>query len=429
MKNFPEVFLHYVWKLQLLEQNDLKTVGGEPLELQQVGLLNHHAGPDFLNARIKIGATLWAGSVEIHKKSSDWLAHKHSDDRAYDNTILHVVYEHDHAIKRASGELIPTLELKDKIPAKYVERYWKLIYNNYWIPCEPQMGQMSQLSARLWLWIDRLATERLEQKTSLVQAELKQTKNNWEETFYRLLARNFGVKQNTTSFEALAKSLPLKILTKHKQSIFQLEALLFGQAGFLTKEMKENYPLKLQKEYQYLQQKYQLKSLNVASWKFSKMRPAAFPTIRLAQLARLIHQSTHLFSKILAEDDPKQIMAFFEVELQDYWLNHYRLGEESVSRKKSLGKATVQLILINTVVPLLFEYGKSIGNNHYKQKAMRILEQLPAEKNSIMTHWENLGIKPNSALDSQALLHLKNNYCKEKKCLDCAIGHKIMNLR
>lgn len=429
MQNFPEAFLHYVWKLRLFDHQLLATTTGDSIEIIATGTHNHHAGPDFSDARVKIGATLWAGSVEMHKKSSDWLQHGHQHDKAYDNTILHVVYEHDQAILDPNGNPIPTLVLADKIPTHYQKKYWKLLYNDYWIPCQANIHQIATDHPIWSMWLDRLILERLEEKTTAIGVELKQTQNNWEETFYRLLARNFGVKQNTAPFEALAKALPLKILAKHKNNLFQLEALLLGQAGFLAETTTDSYVLDLQKEYTYLAKKYQLQPLLAASWKFGKMRPAAYPTIRLAQLAQLIYQSTHLFSKILVAQSPKELIQFFDIKLDGYWLTHYRLQEASPKRNKTLGKATKNLILINTVAPILFIYGQYKGEDQYKIKAFELLKNIAAEKNSIIDKWKDLGLQPQSALDTQALLYLKKNYCDHKKCLDCSIGNKIIQTK
>jgi len=426
---FPEEFLHYVWKLKLFDLKKLTTTDGLPIRLLDIGAHNHHAGPDFTNARIKIGPTQWAGSVEIHKKSSDWIKHQHQEDAAYNNTILHVVYEHDKAIRHPNGDIIPTLELKDRIPSEYIKRYWQLLNNKYWVPCQPQVATNSQLTARLWMWMDRLVVERLERKTATIQAELQQTQNNWEEAFYRILARNFGVKQNTAPFEALAKSLPLLTLAKHKHNLMQLEALLLGQAGFLEEAFEEDYLQQLQGEYRFLRKKYQLHPLKASSWKFARMRPAAFPTIRLAQFAQLIHQSTHLFSKLLEATDVKALKALFDVQIGGYWDTHYRLGQKSRKRKKSLGKGTVDLILINTVAPVLFVYGQAHGSQAHKERAIELLNSLSAEKNSIITKWDDLGLEAKNAFDSQALLQLKKYYCDQKRCLECAIGHKIIQTK
>lgn len=428
--SFPEVFLHYIWKLKLFDFQNLNTTDAEVIDLVNVGTHNHHTGPDFSNARIRIGGTLWAGSVEIHKKSSDWLVHQHQKDKAYDNTILHVVYEHDQPIYRADGTPIPTLELKNKIPTQYVQRYWELSTSQQKIPCEHRFFSVPTSLKNLWL--ERLVIERLEDKTLEIRKSLEQTQNNWEETFYRVLARNFGAKQNSIAFEALAKSLPLKVVSKHKNNLFQLEALLFGQAGFLseseTKQTSDIYWLDLQKEYIFLANKYNLITLKASSWQFGRMRPANFPTIRLAQFAVLIHQSTHLFSKILEEPKAQDLRKMFLIHLEGYWMNHYRLGEESPKRKKTLGGGTIDLILINTIAPFLFIYGDYKGIEAYKERAVRLLQLIKPEQNSIIANWQNLGMVTNSAHDTQALLQLKKKYCDSKRCLSCSIGHKILQM-
>ncbi|MFT5648165.1 MAG: hypothetical protein ACI976_002861 [Aureispira sp.] len=427
---FPEVFLHYVWKLKLFDFKELRTIDDETIELVNVGTHNHNTGPDFSNARIRIGGTLWAGSVEIHKKSSDWLLHQHQTDKAYNNTILHVVYEHDQNIYRVDGTPIPTLELKNKIPDQYIQRYWELSTSKQKIPCEHRFFTVpASLKA---IWLERLVVERLEDKTLEIKRSLELTQNNWEETFYQFLARNFGAKQNSTAFEALAKSLPLKIISKHKNNLFQLEALLLGQAGFLSKEETQKtsdvYWVKLQKEYDFLVKKYQLITLNASSWQFGRMRPANFPTIRLAQFAVLIHQSTHLFSKILVEPNVTYLRKMFLIHLDGYWMDHYRLGEESPKRKKSLGGGTVDLILINTIAPFLFVYGDYKGIEDYKERAIHLLQTIQPEQNSIIANWQNLGMATDSAHDTQGLLQLKKKYCDSKRCLSCSIGHKILQM-
>jgi hypothetical protein len=427
---FPEVFLHYIWKLKLFDFKDLRTIDDEVIELINVGTHNHNTGPDFSNARIRIDGTLWAGSVEIHKKSSDWLAHQHQKDKAYNNTILHVVYEHDQNIYRIDGSPIPTLELKHRISDQYIKRYWELSTSKQKIPCEHQFFAVPTALKNIWL--ERLVIERLEDKTLDIRNSLAQSQNNWEETFYQFLARNFGAKQNSTAFEALAKSLPLKVISKHKNDLFQLEALLLGQAGFLstseTQITSDVYWLNLQKEYIFLAKKYQLITLKASSWQFGKMRPANFPTIRLAQFAVLIHQSTHLFSKILVESNVNDLRKMFLIDLNGYWMNHYRLGEESPKRKKSLGGGTIDLILINTIAPFLFVYGDYKGIETYKERAIRLLQILKPEQNSIIANWQNLGMATNSAHDTQGLLQLKKKYCDAKRCLSCSIGHKILQM-
>lgn len=422
----PERFLHYIWQFQLFEHQGLQSADGELIQIIHTGLLNHHAGPDFLDARIQIGKTLWAGHIEIHKKSSDWLQHNHQEDGAYENVVLHVVYEHDQAIHRQDGTVIPTLALKDKIAENYIKKYWLLLQNQQWIPCQSQFKGVLEFPMRFSLWLDRLVVDRLEQKTKPIHQLLAQNNNNWEQAFYQFLARGFGAKVNADAFEQLAKSLPLLILAKHKNNLTQLEALLFGQAGLLEKELEEEYPLALKKEYTFLQKKYKLHPLQASSWKFGRIRPANFPTIRIAQLAKLIQQSTHLFSKILEAETVKDIHQLFNLKLQNYWLTHYQFDKETQKRNKSLGKNAIDLLLINTIIPFLFVYAKAKADNSYQDKALNWLSQLPAETNSIVSNWENLGLKVTSAQDSQALLQLKNVYCNEKRCLECTVGDLIM---
>ena len=277
------------------------------------------------------------------------------------------------------------------------------------------------------LWLDRILVERLEVKLTEMEKSLTINQNNWEETFYQFLARNFGMKINAEPFEQLAKSIPLITLSRHKSNLLKLEALLFGQAGLLEIDFNDNYPKKLQKEYLFLKQKYNLHAINRTSWKLMRLRPANFPTIRIAQFATLIHQSVHLFSKILVAKNVKEIENMFEIKISNYWQTHYVFDKLSIKRNKSFGKNAVHLLIINTIAPFLFLYGKKKGDERYKEKALQLLEELEPEKNTIIDKWKQLGLEANSAYQSQALLHLKNNYCKNKKCMNCAIGNAVLN--
>jgi hypothetical protein len=423
--DFPEAFLHYIWKLNLYNQEALYTVSGAPLEICYQGWHNHHAGPDFSNARIRIGQTLWAGQVEIHKRSSDWLLHQHQHDPAYNNTILHVVYEYDQAIYRASGEEIATLVLRGRIAPHYLQRYEQLLKSRTWIPCQNHLNPM--VSQNCQLWLDRLATERLQEKIVGIEQQLKDKQYHWEQVFYQFLAASFGMQQNQAPFEALALSLPLKILAKHKHSSLQLEALLLGQAGLLQQaKATDDYVQALCKEYQFLAQKYQLHPLLGSSWKFGRMRPANFPTVRLAQFAQLIHQSRHLFSKIIHEPNVQVLQKLLEVELGGYWQDHYLLGVPSKAIKKSLGKRSIDLILINTVAPFLVAYGRYKGDSDFMERALELLQKVAPEKNSMIKQWNDLKVKAKNALDSQALLQLKKQYCDKKRCLECHFGHQLL---
>ncbi len=419
-----EALLHYVWRLQRFDIKDLKTTQGQSIQIQIKGDHNDHAGPDFTNARIKIDDTIWAGNVEMHLKSSDWLAHNHQSDSAYENVILHVVLDEDKIIQRKDGTRIPCLELKKRIPSKLSKLYEKFIHNEYWIPCQHHFYQVKEMTKIFWL--DRLLVERLESKTTYIEKLLEQNTNNWEATFYQTLARNFGVKVNMEPFERLAHSLPLSILGKHKSNLFQIEALLFGQSGLLDDELEDDYPRRLQKEFKFLQKKYQLTPIEKISWKFLRMRPANFPTIRIAQFAQLVFQSVHLFSKVLAAQNVKEIENMFDLKLSNYWQTHYVFDKESVKRKKSLGKNAIHLFVINSIAPIIFLYGKMKDNDEYKEKAFQLLEEVPAEKNNTITKWNELGMTPESAYQSQALLQLKNEYCTKKRCLSCAVGNGIL---
>ena len=419
-----ENFLHYLWRMKRFDFSDLQTTEGEPITIHQFGNHNHHAGPDFLNAKIQIGTTLWAGNVEMHLNASEWIAHKHQDDAAYNNVILHVVMDEDQPVFRASGERIPCLEIKKRIPLKLVNVYQKLLHNEHWIPCQHHFFSVSELTKNLWL--DRMLVERLEEKTTIIEETLNKNNGNWEETFYQFLARNFGVKVNGEPFAALAESLPLITLAKHKNNAFQVEALLFGQSGLLDKIFVDDYPNRLKKEYEFLQKKHSLVPIESVSWRFLRMRPANFPTIRIAQFATLIHQSVHLFSKILEAKKVKQIEDLFKVELSDYWLNHYVFDKASTARNKSLGKNAIHLLVINTIVPFLFLYGKRTAETAFKDQALTLLEEISAEKNSTIDQWKALGMQPESAYQTQALLQLKNEYCTPQRCLECGIGGAIL---
>lgn len=420
-----EDFLHYLWRMRLFNLEDLATTTDVPIQIINFGELNTNAGPDFLNAKIKIGDTVWIGNVEMHVKAGEWLKHKHQDDDAYNNVILHVVYDNDETIRRKTGEPIDALELRKRIPPKLIGQYIRLMSNEAWIPCQYHFQKISDITKSLW--IDRLMIERLEGRVETLKNELSVNEYNWEVTFYHRLARNFGAKINTEPFEILAKTTPLLTLAKHKSSLFQLEALIFGQAGFLQEEFVEEYPNALKKEYDFLQKKYNLSPLMPAIWKFMRLRPANFPTVRLAQFAALIHQSTHLFSKVLEAESIESIRKLFEdIKVSDYWLTHYKFDKESKKRTKKLGKSTIGLFIINTIVPFLFYYGREKGLEVYEKRAFKFLEELPPESNHIINKWQDLKYKPVSAYQTQALLELKSNYCDQKRCLDCAIGNKIL---
>ncbi len=414
-----EDLLYYIWQQKLFDHRDLQSSEGEDLTIVHPGVRNYDSGPDFTQAKVRIDRDLLAGNVEIHVNASDWKKHKHNQDKAYSNVILHVVYQND-----VKDTTLPTLELKEKIDTKLLHNYRELMLSQSWIPCEKQLAGLDALFIKNGL--HRLLVDRLEQKTQDILERHEQNKNSWEETFYQVTARNYGLKVNAQIFERLAASLPLRIIAKHKNNLLQIEALLFGQAGFLQQDFKDEYPTQLKKEYQFLQKKYDLKPLDAHLWKFMRLRPAGFPTIRIAQFAKLLYQSSHLFSKILETEKAKQILELFESEPSEYWLTHYKFDAPSVKKKKLPGKDFLHTILINAVVPILFIYGKSKGDTAVQDKTLSLLEQLPSEENGIIKKWKTLGVTCASAYESQALLQLKNGYCSHKQCLKCYIGNRLL---
>jgi Protein of unknown function (DUF2851) len=414
-----ERLLQYIWQFQYFNYSDLHTEEGEPLQIIHPGLLNSNQGPDFSDAKIKIKSTVWAGSIELHINTSDWKNHKHSNDKNYKNVILHVVWQHDINLNLPCS----TLVLEDKVPKLLLSKYDELMNADCFIPCEKNIKQINSLTWQSWK--ERLLVERLEQKTQLVFDHLQKNKNHWEETFWWMLARNFGVKLNSVAFEKIAQSVSVNILAKHKGQIHQVEALLFGQAGLLDGVFVEDYPTLLQKEYLFLKKKYNLQKVE-ASMIFLRMRPSNFPTVRLAQLAMLMHNSLHLFSKIKESGSIKTIKELLQVTANDYWHYHYVFDEATTFKKKKLGEQMTDNILINTVVPVLFAYGHYHGENSFKDKALQWLEEIKAEKNSITNGFTSLQVENKTAFDSQALIQLKNEYCNKKRCLDCSIGNKLI---
>ncbi len=419
-----EDLLYYLWKTKSFDMSDLKTEDGQSIEIVDFGNQNYDSGPDFSNGKVKIGDTIWAGNIEMHVYSSDWERHNHDLDKAYDNVILHVVYEHDREVHTTTEQFIPCLELKNRIPPELKHNYAKLISNNNWIPCENQLPDVPKHTVSFWL--QRLVAERLESKTEYLKSILEHTNSDWEETLYIFLMRYMGAKVNMEPFETLAKNLPLSILQKNKDDLHKIEALLYGQAGMLLASHKEEYYQRLKSEYQFLSKKYNLNHIPPVSWKFSKMRPAGFPTIRLAQTAQILYKTDHLFSKIIAADNTRDIIELFEATPSEYWEDHYRFGKESIYREKSIGKGFIDLIIINVVSPVLFLYGKTIGDERYCDKAIEHLESLKPEKNKIIRNYKSLDVEVSSAADSQGLLQLKKAYCDPKLCLSCSIGNKLV---
>ena len=420
-----EDFLHYVWQFRSFDNNSLKTVEGENLTIIQQGFLNKNAGPDFYNGKILLETTIWAGNIEIHIKSSDWLKHNHQADASYENVILHVVYENDVKIKRRDGSVLPVLELKNRIAETLIQKYQKLFINLNDFSCSAQIRYVDKIIIDAWL--SRTLIERFEQKSYAVIETLNELNGNWDETFYRFLARNFGFKVNALPFELLAKAVPQQIYGKHKDNVLQIEALVFGSAGFLKDELKDEYPAKLKKEFQFLQQKYNIQAIDVSLWKFLRMRPQNFPTMRLAQFAALIVKANHLFSKVMEISNVSELRALFEnLPVNDYWKKHYHFRKDAVVVSNQPGKPSVDNILLNTVALFLFAYGKHAGTQFYVSRAIKLLESLPPEENAIADKFTSAGVKIDNAFASQGILQLKKQYCDAKKCLSCGIGIKIL---
>jgi hypothetical protein len=413
-----ERLLQYIWQFQYYNKGELSTAGGEPLQILFPGQFNTNQGPDFSDAKIKIGATTWAGTVELHINTSDWKKHNHQQDNNYHNVILHVVWEDD-----TKANELPVLELKSRVPKVLLQRYEELMLSSSFIPCEKTIHTVREITWKSWK--ERLLAERLLRKAAVVETYLQQNSYHWEVTFWWLLARNFGIKVNADAFEAVARSLSITILAKHKSQIHQLEALLLGQAGLLNEDFIEDYPVMLQKEYTFYKNKYGLQPINNPVFSL-RMRPGNFPAVRLAQLAMLVHHSVHLFSEIKEAAGVKNVKSRFDITANDYWHYHYRFDELSAFRKKKLGVDMIDNIIINTIVPVLFAYGNYHNEQPYKDKALQWLEETAAEKNVITKGFEKLGLENRVAYDSQALIELKNNYCHPKRCLDCVVGNAIL---
>ena len=414
-----ERLLQYIWQLQYFNRNELVTGDGESLSIIHPGNINSNQGPDFLDAKIKVSDTIWAGSIELHILSSDWNNHKHGNDKNYGNVILHVVWQVDTDLHLS----FPVLELQNKVSKILLAGFDELMNAKTFIACEPMIQHVTPI---VWVaWKERLLVERMQKKTAIILEYLDDNNNHWEETFWWLIARNFGITVNSDGFEKLARSLPVSILAKHKNQIQQAEAMLFGQAGLLENNFTEDYPQLLQNEYRFYKKKYHLQPIRIPLH-FLRMRPSNFPTVRLAQLAMLVHNSIHLFSivkeTILLEDLKKLL----SITANDYWHYHYTFDEVTAFREKSLGIQMIHSIIINTIVPIVFAYGHHHKEDKYKERALLWLEQIGEEKNSITKGFSLLGIGNKNAFDSQALIQLKNEYCNQKRCLECAVGNKLL---
>lgn len=419
-----EDFLHFIWKFKLLKGTTFYSSSKESISILKFGFHNGNAGPDFLNAQIRINNQLWVGNVEIHVKSSDWYLHHHEEDSNYDAVILHVVWEHDVDVFRNDNSPISTLVLKDLIDKKLVFNYQKLMSNKLnWIPCETQIASIESFVFRNWQ--ERLFFERLANKALLIESLLINSHSDFEAVLFQLLAKNFGLKVNGEAFLSLATSINFSIVRKERFDVNKLTALLFGQAGFLEEDLQNTYHSNLRTEYQYLKHKYTLKAISKNHFSFFRMRPPNFPTIRIAQLASLYNSQDAIFSKLMKFTTIKEFYTFFSFEMSAFWKSHYTFERPSKISPKKLTTSFIDLLIINTIIPLKFVYQKSKGAVN-EDEILALIKQLKPEKNSIISNYIKCKVPVNSAFDTQALLELKNNYCNTKRCLECAVGTSLL---
>ncbi|MCB0773894.1 MAG: DUF2851 family protein [Flavobacteriales bacterium] len=419
---YGEDLLQFIWEQGLYDAKDLRTTDGAPLEVLHAGRVQLNSGPDLRDAQVRIGGQRWAGNVEVHLRTSDWNAHGHQRDPAYDNVVLHTVYLHDAEVHTASGRCPPTVELRERINADNLHLHQSLMESRMPVPCAPRLGDVD--GTRIRLWLERLLVERLERKVAQVEEVYSRTGNDPGETLHHMLLRGLGGQVNAEAFSMLAHALPLKLLLKYRDDRRRTEALLFGQAGFLEAEQQEAYPAELRQEYQWLRALHGLRPVPASAWKYGRLRPPNFPTVRLAQWAELIIRSGTTYDRLLAHDDPRVVHQLLDVEAAGYWRDHFTFGKPSSARPglKRLGKAAVDGLLINSIVPYLFAMGRIRGHAPWTDRAITLLERLPAEENSITRMWRGIGVEAANAGQSQALIELKDRWCTERKCLRCAIG-------
>lgn len=417
--------MQYVWKHRLWRSEDMVTNTGKKVRVVDPGLLNTDAGPDFFNAKIEIDGRMWVGNVEMHYRATDWKRHHHDSDKAYDSVILHVVAKDDAPVRRTNGELIPQLVLE--VSPQFNADYASLVGATIEVPCATKIKQVPHLT--IVEWVEGLAFERLHGKVERIHQLLDSFNGSWEDVCYVTLARNFGFGINNDAFERLARRTPLRLLGKHSDSVLQIEALLFGQAGMLDaqKPGMDSYYNQLCTEYAFLSNKFQLTPMEKESWKLFRIRPQNFPYRRIAMLAQFIEGGFRMMNRILEAEGEKEMRALFEVELSGYWTKHYTFGKPNERATATLSRSSIDIILINTVAPLIYAYGELTGSYEMTDKAIKLLEDLRAESNSIVSHFVAYGIDCPDALTSQALVQLKREYCDGRKCIYCKIGHHLLS--
>ncbi len=427
-----EQLLHYVWKHKMYPLGELTTTDGRTVEVIDPGLHNHNAGPDFFNAKVKIDGTLWVGNVEIHDKSSDWYKHGHDHDSAYDNVVLHVAGVIDSEVQTTSGQILPQLQLD--VPAKVQEHYDELLETDQYPPCYEIIPELSMLTVHAWM--AALQTERLERKTEDIRRRAECCNGSWEDAYFVTLARNYGFGINGEAFEEWAYHIPLSAVGKHRDDLFQIEAIFLGQAGLLELDtvpahyqkdaLNEGYFAKLRNEYQYLAHKFSLQPMDRKLWRFLRLRPQNFPHIRIAQLANLYYERKANLSRLIECKTVSELQEMMRTHVTPYWETHYTFGSESASNGKNLSPFSLNLLMINTAIPMLFAYGRHASKEELCDRAFDLLEQLRAEENYIIRMWRKCGLEVRNAGDSQALIQLKKEYCDRKDCLRCRFGYEYL---
>lgn len=421
---YGEELLQFIWEQGLYEPHGLRTTDGRAVQVVKAGRIQRDSGPDLVDAQVRIDGQLWAGTVEVHRRSSEWAAHGHERDAAYENVVLHVVYEHDAPARTCSGRELPTVELLPRLSGARIARHHALMRAKGAVPCAGMLAEADP--ARIGPWLERVLIERLERKTLQVEALFRQLGGDPAETLYHLVARAFGLKVNAEPFGMLASALPLKTALKHRDDLLRLEALLFGQAGLLHVDFVDEHPRALQREHAHLARLHGLRPMPVAAWKFGRMRPINLPTVRIAQLARLLARCGDGFGELLVTDDPAALRAMLDVEADGYWRNRYVFDKPSAPRAKRLGQAGADHLIINAIVPALFAFGRLMGRGGHADRALRLLERMPAESNAILREWGRLGLAADDAARGQALIELRNGYCAGRRCLRCAIGQQLL---
>ncbi|MDA0713670.1 MAG: DUF2851 family protein [Bacteroidetes bacterium] len=422
MKRIPEEYIHYIWQYGLYDQVGLRTTEGLEIEILKRGFHNSQSGPDFTDVRLKLGEQEWVGHVEIHYRSKDWYDHGHQYDPAYNNVILHVVLTHDIEVRTQSGGVPPTLSLAQRFSIDHFRHYDSFITSKTWVPCEKEMAQIGRL--KVIDVLDRMISERLEQKSQRFLEELERCQGNWEQVVFMSLAMAMGAKVNAEPFRVLTLITPLEVIKKHRDDPFILEALFLGQAGFLTEPM-DDHARRLSKEYDFLKHKYGLQAMTKVTWKLAPVRPASAPQVRIVQLSRLFHGTANLFS-LLLEGSLKDMHDAFDINLDGYWQDHHSLAKPSKPQIKRIGQDVRNSLFINVAAVLRFSYAIHQEKQLFKDSAVSLLETIPSEENTIIRKWREIGVQAENAMDSQALIQLKREHCDKRKCLTCSIGKEIL---